>query len=817
MIDQSSQQQAPNRLMNQLNSTFDFKRLFGALLTNWYWFVLCLSITLTAGFLYLRYTTPEFAMFSSILIDEEDNSAAQSLLNKIDPDNDKSNTNLFNEKVILESQDMIEDVVDSLDLNIRYWAIGRVKETELYTECPIKIIFDDEGFQAGRRQFMLRQIVEGQFELIEGEHSERVLYGTWIKRKWGRFKIIYVDGPDVNKGFLDATDFIIQVESINNAVGRVGGRFSVDLQDGRTSLLDLYYRDNIRARGVDFLRTLIYYYRKNELESSNYTAERTREFIEDRKTSIATELKNLDSLTVDIQKSSDIVDVKSETGNLVNEKTEFDRQIDQLYIAKQAISTLKNTLENPFNDEYGIIAGIGIEDDNLNRLTSEYNASVRQRDDLARNYGPAHPILLDKESEIAALRKRIIDAADKVEKSLNRQLNNALQNKEEIAERIKVAPEIDKDIKNVNRNYPVLQSIYLLLYQKLIENEISLYSNKYKSKIVVEPYAGGSPISPVPKTIYMMMFLLGMLVPGSIIVLREMLNNKVINDNDIESQTSIPVVGSIGRVEGAAKSDNTIVVGPHVRTGVAEQFRLIRANLEFMSSAEENRTYVITSSTSGEGKSFISINLGITMTLAKKRVIILEFDLRKPKISQYLGISNDGGISSYLAGLTGLESVIKASGIHENLYVANCGPIPPNPSELLVSDKTAQFFGELKEMFDVIIVDTAPIGMVSDALVLSQYASVNLFIIRQNYTEKHHARMFDVLHKDGKVQNPAIIFNGVEFLKKYGYGYTGSAAYGYGYIYGYQSGGGYYVENNKKSRKTTRGRKKKGLLKRFFT
>lgn len=809
MMDQG--QQTPNRLLNQINSTFDFKRLFGALLTNWYWFVLCLSITLTSAFLYLRYTTPEYAMYSSILIDAQDNTPAQNLLSKIDPDNDKSKVNLFNEKVILESQDMIQRVVDSLSMNIRYWAIGRVKETELYRECPIKVVFDDEGYTGGRTQLNIRQIVEGQFELTEGEHKERVLYGTWIKRKWGRFKILYVEGIEVNKGYLEATDFIVQIENKNSAVGRVSGRFGVTLQDGRTSLLDLYYTDNIRPRGVDFLRTLIWYYRQNELQSSNYAAEKTKEFIEERKAKISDELQNLDSLTVGIQKSSDIVDVKSETSNLISSKTEFDRQINDIYVQKQAITTLRNTLENPFNNQYEIIAGIGISDPSLNTFVQQYNQSVRERDALARNWGPAHPQLLDKESEIAALRKRIIDAADKIEKSMNRSLNNAMENQKEIAERIRVAPEVDKDIKDVNRNYPVLQNIYLLLYQKLIENEISLYSNKEKSKIVVEPYATGAPIKPVKKTIYAMMFLLGMLVPGSIIVLREMLNNRVINDNDIESQTSIPIVGSIGRVDGADKREGTIVVGPHVRTGVAEQFRLIRANLEFMSSSEENRVYIITSSTSGEGKSFISINLGITMTLAKKRVIILEFDLRKPKISQYLGIPNDGGISSYLAGMTGLESVIKASGIHENLYIANCGPIPPNPAELLVSDKTGQFFDELREMFDVIIVDTAPIGMVSDALVLSQYASVNLFIVRQNYTEKHHVRMFDVLHKDGKVQNPAMIFNGVEFLKKYGYGYTGSAAYGYGYIYGYQStGSGYYVENTKR-------KKKKGLLKRLFT
>lgn len=808
---EQSQQQIQARLLNQLNSTFDFKRLFGALLTNWYWFVLTLSITLTAGYLYLRYTTPIYAMYSSLLLEEDENDPAQSLLSKIDPENDKSRVNLFNEKVILESQDMISKVVDSLNLNIRFWAIGRVKETELYKECPITIEFDKDGFTANSRQITIRQIVEGQFELIEGEQSERVLYGTWIKRPWGRFKILYVDGPDVNKGFLESTDFIVQIEHMDNAVGRMGGGFNVELQDGRTSLLDLHYADNIRERGVDFLNTLIYFYKENELKNINYTAEKTREFIEERKANISNELQELDSMTVDIQKNNDVVDVQAETTDLMSKKSASQVEIDQLNTKKQVIEALKNNLEVTFGTEYEIIAGADVTDQNLDKFVAQYNAAVSEYGALSRNWGKAHPQLLEKESEIASVRKRIMDAADKVLKNVNRQLAQVRENEREVSDKIRLAPQIDKEIKDVNRNYPVLQNIYLLLYQKLVENEISVYAASGKSKVVVAPYATGAPISPVPNRIYMMMFLLGVLVPGSIVVLRELLNNKVINENDIESQTSIPLIGSIGRVEGTTERENTIVVGPHVRTGVAEQFRLIRANLEFMSATKTNRVYMITSSTSGEGKSFISINMGITMTLAKKRVIILEFDLRKPKIAQYLGIPNDGGISGYLAGMCGMENVIKASGIHENLYVANCGPIPPNPGELLVSDKTRQLFEELQEMFDVIIIDTAPIGMVSDALILSQYATTNLFIIRQSYTVKDQVRMFDVLHKDGKIQNPAIIFNGVEFLRKYGYGYGGSSGYGYGYVYGYQSGGyGYYDDNSSK-------KKKKNIFRRFFT
>jgi capsular exopolysaccharide synthesis family protein len=210
---------------------------------------------------------------------------------------------------------------------------------------------------------------------------------------------------------------------------------------------------------------------------------------------------------------------------------------------------------------------------------------------------------------------------------------------------------------------------------------------------------------------------------------------------------------------------------------------------------------MVTSSISGEGKSFISINLGLTIAIAAKRVIILEFDLRKPKISERLNLSREGGISGYLAGLVGLDKVIKPSGIHPNLYVANCGPIPPNPAELLLLPKTRQLFEDLQEMFDVIVIDTAPVGMVSDAFTLAQYAGISLIITRQAHTVKEHIRMLEMTHLEKKLPNPGIIFNGVEHEKRYGYGYGYGNGYGYGYGYGYGNGGGYYDEDDSKKGK----------------
>lgn len=808
---EANQPQLSDRLLKQFNSSFDFKRLLGTLVSNWYWFVLSLSITITAGFLYLRYTTPKFQILSSILIDETQNNIAKNVLSKIDPEKDKSQVNLFNEKVILQSQDLIAKVIDSLGLNVRYWAIGRVKETEIFYECPIKIVFDTAGFTGAATELHIKQANPGQFEIKYNDITERILSDTWVRKPYGRFKIIYTNGPRVNRGYLQETEFIVKIQNTEAAIKEILGSFKVNINDGRTSLLDLLYTDNMPQRGVDFLNVLIYFYQKRELENINLTAEKTRQFINEKKASMMEELKSIDSMTVDVKLNNDLIDPAAQTGALLTEKSNAENTMNDLYLKKQAVSNLKNSMLTGSGSRSQVIAGVGIDDPYLSTLVNQYNVLVTRKEELERNTGPSNPVLIENKNEISACRKRIIDAANNIDRNLSITLDNAAKNAQEFTSRIRATPEVDRNLKDITRNYGTLQSIYLFLYQKGVENDISVYSATNKSKIVVVPVALGTPISPVPNTIYLMMVLLGLLVPGATLIIRELMNNKVINENDIESLTSIPVIGTISRVESATNRENTIVVGPHIRTGVAEQFRLIRANLEFMTAASNNRIYMITSSSSGEGKSFISINLGITMTLARKRVVVMEFDLRKPKISQYLGIPNDGGISGYLAGMCSLEDTIKASGIHENLYIANCGPIPPNPGELLVSTKTQELLEELRERFDVVIIDTAPIGLVSDALILSQYAGVNLFIIRQSYTVKDQIRMFDVLHKDGKIQNPAIIFNGVEFLKKYGYGYGYGGGTGYGYAYGYGYGYGYYDEQ--KSRKTSG----KNILTRFFT
>ncbi len=790
--------QLTNKINNQININFDFRRLLASFAANWYWFLISIGLFAGSGFLYLRYATPVYVVKSALLLElGGGDNAGKSVLSDIGIK--KDDVNIYNEIFILRSQDLIRQVVDSLDLNIHYWVKGRIKENEIYGEAPVRLVFDSNGFYGGRPVDMIvRQIVEGQFELTEEGRQTRIAYEAWVERPYGRFKIVYAPGGGGNKGYLNEA-IKIHIAPVMAAVREIIPRLRINMSDGRTSMLDLRYEDILPERGVAFMQALIWFYHRNELQNINRFAQKTREFISQRQADLMGDIKNVDSKVENIKVSHGMVDVSSQANTYVAGRTQAEQQLEDIIIKKQAIAYLKQTVQEQHSGRHQMMAGIGIADPVVNALIGQYNTLVQKLE--TQDLPLSNPFRIQAESEIANLRKRIIDASDKVLASLEIAQKNAARNASEFSSLIRSVPSIDRSITDVKREYNVLQSMYLMLYQKGVENEIALYAASNKSKEIVAPYYEQTPVTPVPNTTYTMLLMMGVLIPAGVLATRELLNNKILNEREIEQLTSVPVIGSVSK----ARENTDIVTGERVRTGIAEQFRLIRANLEFMNAADRKKVIMITSSMSGEGKTFISINLALTLALAGKRVIVMEFDLRKPKISERLNLSREGGISGYLAGMTEIEQVIKPSGIHENLFVANCGPVPPNPGELLLLPKNEALISGLQQLFDIIVIDTAPVGMVSDALTLSRFAGVNLFVTRQGHTIKEQVRMLDGLYKEGKVRNAAIVFNGVEHQKRYGYGYGG---YGYGYGYGYGSQG-YYEDDEQEPAGLFKGKRKK--------
>ena len=762
-----------NPVAKKQGSSFDVKRYIGVVISNWYWILLSLLIAFLVGYIYLQITKPIYSIKSALVVSEEENTNSD-ILDKLNIVK-KAPVNFFNEINALKSEDLITQTVDTLNLNISYFVKGKLRDQELYKESPVRIVFDSAGYKGDHTDMFVKYTSDGHFDLREGEKTVDVPYDSWITRPFGRFKILVANDPSVPNKYL-SKEINVRLRDPEYVTRAIEPEYKVTSADGRTSVMDLSYRDNIPERGVDFLNTLIRIYYRNKFKNVDLAAQKTRDFINDHKKDLMNNLNAVDSSVEHIKAQNGVVDLPGQTSVYMNEKNETDKNIDKLLARRRALINLRYLLQN---SRYQIIVALDIDDNILQGLVVQYNGLVQKLEsqEKVQELGASNPFLVETIVELEALKRRMLDVLSRLSGGLESDLQVATKSNSDYADKIKSVPGIDRSITQVKRGYDVLQDMYLFLFKKGIENDIAVYNEANKSKVLIAPYATGQPVFPIRNNIYGLVLLIGLLIPLLLLLIAQLLIRKIVNESDIKAITDIPIIGVISKTDPDKLRYNYIAISASVRTGISEQFRMLRTNLEFIPFTEGKRVISVTSTESGEGKTFISLNLAFILALGTKRVVVVEFDLRKPKIAEFLRIKDTNGVSDYLMGKAELKDVIKPSGINSNLYIANCGQAPSNPGDLLAYPSTAKLIEELQEMFDVVILDTPPIGLVPDALVLSRYAGLNIFVVRQAVTTKKNVRDFDNLHKDGKIHNPAIVFNGVGYLKQYGYYYNPNKIY----------------------------------------
>ncbi|RYZ53435.1 MAG: polysaccharide biosynthesis tyrosine autokinase [Sphingobacteriales bacterium] len=748
--------------------TFDYKRLAGSMLGHWYWFLLSLLLALIGGFIYLQLSKPVYTIKSTLLVDNQEENTSSDILNKLEIVK-KTPVNFYNELNTLHSEDLVLQAVDSLGLNIKYYAATKLREIELYTNSPIRVVFDSAGYNGSYTEFALKYVTDGHFDLKEGDRVSDILYDTWIKRPYGRFKIKYTYNPESEDKSYLLNEIKVAIRNKNSATQAVLSDYSVISPDGRTSVVDLIYKDNIPARGIDFVNTLVRIYLRNKATNIDLSAQKTRDFITSHKADLMKDLNAIDSSVETIKSQHNVVlDPEKQTINVTTEQTVVKKQLDELYTRKKALINLRNLL---LNSNYQILVPLGLDDQILIGLINQYNELVQRlgTQEKVQELGSENPFLLQTIVELEALKRRILDVLRRITDDVDNGIVVTTKNETSYLQNAKNLSGVDKKINEVKRGYDVLQNMYLFLFQKGIENEISAYNETNKARLLVSPYAGSLPVSPIKNTVLTIALLLGLLIPTLLLLIKEILSRYIYNENDIKSLTTISIAGVISKVSNSEMRNDSLAINPGVRTSVAEQFRVLRANMDYIPFADGKKVITVMSSNMEEGKTFTALNLGVILALSTKRVIVVEFDLRRPRMAEILSLDSTVGVSDYLSGNTSVKNIIRASGIHSNLYVASCGRIPANPGDLLAYPSTSQLIQELSEMFDVVVLDTAPINLVSDALILSKFAGINLLVTRQAVTLKSDVRKFDELCKNEKIVNPAIIFNSVEYLKKYGY------------------------------------------------
>jgi capsular exopolysaccharide synthesis family protein len=566
------------------------------------------------------------------------------------------------------------------------------------------------------------------------------------------------------------------------------GGVKVNTKTPGTTILSISIQTTNAQLAADIVNHLMIEYDSMTVGQSNSSNRQTLDFIKGRMDHMNRELDTLQLQFLKYKQAHNLFDVDKQLGNYFLKYTEADRNADiEDFKLKEA-----NQIDRYLNDktnEYSVTtpSSVLLEDATLRELIGEYNKSQLDRKALIDgNVPPNNPYVKEAESLIEQLRQKLIENLKNIRLNLTSTINQ-LRNKSGTQQSIlKDLPYELKEYVEMERQINAKQALYSLLQGKEEETNIKIAQTLSNSSILDPAGASTEPVKPNKRTIQILAILVGIGLPALLIFVGEVLNDKISTRFDIERLTQAPILGEIGH----SFADNTLIVNKTSRTMVAEQFRIIRSNLQYVVNRPDKSVILVTSSFSGEGKSFVSTNMAAVLALAGKKTIILEFDIRKPKVLSGLHIAKRPGITNYLMGKAKLDELISMVPDHENLFVLACGPIPPNPSEMLLDLKVAELFEEVGKRFEVIVIDTAPVGMVSDALTLSKFADCTLYLVRQGHTFKKQVALIDELYRENKLPKVSIVINDVKI--KPGYGYYGYGRYGYGYGYGY--GSSYYEE-----------------------
>ena len=781
----------------------DFLRiqdLFILCLAKWYWFVISLAILLGAATIYLLKTPPVYTRSASLLIKEDGKSGsgneAAGVLGDIDIF--RTSTNINNEMLSMQSPAVMYEVVRRLHLDVNYTTDGRFYDPVIYgSDNPYEVSFFDLG-DAESASFTLRPDKDGQVKLTDftrnGEEADGdavTALNDTVQTPVGRLLVNARPGSTAAQ----QTVFVSRI-SMQDATADYSSRLSVALNDEKSTVVNLTLQDVCTQRAEDVLNTLISVYNENWVKDKNQIAVSTSMFINERLGVIERELGNVDEDISSYKSENLLPDVQAAASMYMAESSETNAKIQTLNTQLSMTRYVRSYLTGASSRNQLLPANSGIENSGIEKQIAEYNTLQLRRNDLVANSSETNPLVVDMDHSLHALRDAIIRTLDNYVTTLNTQLRALQQSARQTTARIAANPSQGKYLLSVERQQKVKESLYLFLLQKREENELSQAFTAYNTRVIMPPSGSMAPTAPAKKNILLIAFVVGLIVPVAVIFLRESMNTRIRGRKDLEALT-LPFVGEIpqaatkkkGTSDKKSTENNPIVVHEGSRDIINEAFRVLRTNLEFMTDKEQHsNVIVVTSFNPSSGKSFLAMNIAVSLAIKQKKVLVIDGDMRHGSTSAYVG-SPQTGLSNYLSGhVNNLKDIIVTDARHANLQFLPVGTIPPNPTELLFSDRLKQLIDTVRSQYDYIFIDCPPIEMVADTQIIEQLADRTLFVVRTGLLERSMLPELQRIYDEKKYKNMALILNGtVGSGGHYGYRY----GYRYGYHYGYGSGSYY--------------------------
>jgi len=735
-------------------------------------FIISIALALFVAFVYLRYATLVYTSTGSLVIqDDRSSGGGNDKLDELFQSDAK--INMQNEIEYLQSRQMMSRVVEALNLNYTYLAEGKIKELNIYKASPFTLealkLFDSSSFT---------QHIEFESDKkfrINGS-STVFTFGQVFKNEYGVFRITR------NSYGVIGSEYKVLWQPTSTVAGNYASALSITPKSN-TGILVIRLESTNPQLIADIINQLMLEHHHAVINDKNAATELRLRFINLELDTISHQLDSITNLRLQFVKRYGLFAPETQTSDYLSQIQTAREESRTQRIALNNIYLIEGYLRNK-KDDIPVPSSLGLADPTLNQMVTSYNEAQLEKKALLKSAPPGNIAVKQKDEMINRLQKNMLESLDNIKQSFNHALGSLSGMSSSALSKLQAMPQQQQELSEIERQLKGKLDIYNSLLVKREESAIMMASTISNTKVLQEAMPNPTPVKPNRKSAQLMALLIGVLIPALFIFILEILNDKVSTRGDVERLTSAAVIGEVGH----SYSDDTLVVTSNNRGVVAEQFRIIRSNLQYVLHSIPKPVILVTSSFSGEGKSFASTNTGAVMALAGKKTIILEFDIRKPKILSQLHISRKPGLTNFLLGKVKLEDLPIPVPGYENLFVLACGPVPPNPSELLLDQKITELFDYLRANFDVVIVDTAPVGMVSDAMTLSKFADCTLYIVRQGHTFKKQIGLIDEFHREGKLPKVSIILNDVKI--RTGYGYYGYGRYGYGH--GYSSS--YYEE-----------------------
>jgi len=744
-------------------------------LYHWKWFALGLVCAATAAFLYLRYTPSAYSVSTTILIDNDSNSGISSELSAFTElgIGGSSEKNIENEMGILKSRSLMTRVVKKLDLNISYFKKGRVNDIEIYKKkLPFKASFlaKDSSFYKTELAFTIKILSDTSFQLSDEEAPVGVTY-TYGESVQIPFAELILTPTQIDSTFYD-TEFEVKIAPIQEVAKDYQKAVEVNLVYKYASILELTLENHIKLKAIDILDELVRQYNKDAIEHKSLIGNNTDAFINERLSLIEKDLKQVDKTAEVFKIDNNLTDIPLEASIVLQTNSKVEKEIielnTQLKLINYVIGHMNSSRHNLIPEN------LGINSNEINASSNQYNKIVLERNRVAQSSGKNNPILLNLDSQLSQLRESITQGLINLKQSLNITLEQTRSQQRNIDNRISAAPTKEREYRDIQRQQQIIETLYLFLLEKREENAITLAVTVPNAKLIDAADGSDKPVSPNRKIVVALALLLGLFTPFILISISSFLDNSIHNQEDIEEVVNAPIIGNVPLTHEKNK-----IITRTDRGNVAEAFRMLRTNMNFVLNRENSNPKLIyvTSTIPGEGKTFITINLATALSMSDKKVLIIGADIRKPKVAQYLDMeTTDKGLSMFLADPnTDIRTIIQPTQ-KGDFDIIQSGMVPPNPSELLINGRFDDVIAYGKEHYDYILVDTAPVNMVTDTLQIASKADLFIYVIRANYLDKRLLQIPEKLYSEKRIPNMACVLNSTDAKNGYGYGY----GYGYG-------------------------------------